>query len=111
MDILENYRELVRNILLKYAGYKPSNGNIEPGVIFDLERDRYELMHVGWDGQQRIHGSVVHIDIIDSKIWIQHDGTNIAIAEELVELGVPAEDIILGFHPPNVRQYTDFGVA
>lgn len=73
--------------------------------------DRYELMHVGWDNQRRVHGSVIHIDIIDGKIWIQHDGTNISIAEELVDLGVPAKDIILGFHPANVRQYTDFGVA
>ncbi|WP_460206989.1 element excision factor XisI family protein [Scytonema sp. NUACC21] len=68
-------------------------------------------MHVGWDGQRRVHGSVVHIDIIQGKIWIQHDGTNRPVAEELLEAGVPREDIILGFHPPQVRHYTDFGVA
>ncbi len=111
MDTLERYRELVRNIILKYSQYKPSHGEIEPEAIIDLERDRYELMHVGWDRQRRVHGSVIHLDIIEGKIWIQHDGTNISVAEELVELGVPPEDIILGFHPPNVRQYTDFGVA
>lgn len=80
-------------------------------MILDLERDRYELMNVGWDNQRRVHGSVIHIDIIDGKIWIQHDATNICVAEELVGLGVPPQDIILGFHPPHVRQYTDFGVA
>jgi len=62
-------------------------------------------------GQRRIHGCVVHIDIIQGKIWIQHDGTNRPVAEELLEAGVPSSDIILGFHPPQVRQYTDFGVA
>lgn len=111
MDTLERYRDLVHQIILKYAEYKPSHGDIEPEAIIDSERDRYELMHVGWDNQRRVHGSVIHIDIIDGKIWIQHDGTNISIAEELVDLGVPAKDIILGFHPANVRQYTDFGVA
>jgi len=111
MDTLEHYRELVRNLILKYGQYKPSHGEIEPEVILDLERDRYQLMNVGWDNQRRVHGSVIHIDIIEGKIWIQHDGTNISVAEELVELGVPPQDIILGFHPPYVRQYTDFGVA
>ena len=110
MDTLEWYRKLVHQIILKYAQYKPSNGEIEPEAIIDTERDRYELMHVGWDEQRRVHGSVIHIDIIDGKIWIQYDGTNISIAEELVELGVPSQDIILGFHPSYVRQYTDFGV-
>ncbi|MDB9517808.1 element excision factor XisI family protein [Roseofilum reptotaenium CS-1145] len=81
MDTLRNYHELVRNLLLKYGQYKPSNGEIEPEVILDLERDRYELMHVGWDNQRRVHGSVIHIDIIEGKIWIQHDGTNISVKD------------------------------
>ncbi len=70
-----------------------------------------EVMHVGWDGPRRIHGSVVHIDIINGKIWIQYDGTSRPVAEALLEAGVPHEDIILGFHPAELRQYTDFGVA
>ena len=42
-----------------------------------LNRSRhYEVMHVGWDGPRRIHGSVVHIDIVDDKVWIQYDGTS-----------------------------------
>lgn len=69
------------------------------------------MLHVGWDGQRRVHGSVIHIDIIQGKIWIQHDGTNRPVAEELLAAGVPREDIILGFYPPQVRQYTDFCVA
>ncbi|MGK7925243.1 MAG: element excision factor XisI family protein [Spirulina sp.] len=40
MDTLERYRELVRNIILKYSQYKPSHGEIESEAIIDLERDR-----------------------------------------------------------------------
>jgi XisI protein len=68
-------------------------------------------MHIGWDGVRRIHGCLIHIDIIKDKIWVQYDGTSTAIAEELLEMGVPREDIVLGFHPLKLRQYTDFAVS
>ncbi|MBD2012956.1 XisI protein [Microcoleus sp. FACHB-53] len=32
-------------------------------------------------------------------------------AEELVAMGVPKEDIVLGLHVPYKRQYTGYGVA
>lgn len=66
---------------------------------------------VGWDGAQRVHGSVVHIDIIDGKVWIQRDGTKHGIAEELVAAGIPRDHIVLAFHPPDLRQYTDYAGA
>jgi len=37
--------------------------------------------------------------------------TEIDIAEELVKMGVPKEDIILGLHPPYKRPCTDYEVA
>ena len=79
-------------------------------AIIDPEHDHYEVMQVGWDGVRRIHGSVIHLDIIDGKIWIQYDGTTRPVAEELLAAGVPREDIVLGFHPEDVRRMTDFAV-
>lgn len=57
-----------------------------------------------------IHGSVLHIDIRDGKVWIQYDGMEDSIAEELVEAGIPHEHIVLAFKPPEIRPYTDFAV-
>jgi hypothetical protein len=111
MDSVARYRALVKQVLQEHAQYRPSHGNIDNELIVDAERDHYELMHIGWDGPRRVHGAVIHIDIIDGKIWIQHDGTAPGVAEELVELGVPREAIVLGFHPEYVRQYTGFAVA
>jgi XisI protein len=65
---------------------------------------------VGWDGVRRVHGSVVHVDIIDGKVWVQYDGTSRPIAEELVAAGIPREDIVLAFHPAGVRRHTGFAV-
>ncbi len=111
MDRLERYREIVRRVIDEYASYKPSHGQIETEAIVDRDKDHYEVMHVGWDKARRVHGSVVHIDIIGGKVWIQYDGTTRPVAEELVAAGIPREDIVLAFHPREVRPLTDFAVA
>jgi hypothetical protein len=111
MDRLEGYREIVRRIIEEYARYKPSHGQIDTEAVVDPTRDHYEVLHVGWDDQRRIHGSVIHLDIIDGKVWIQYDGTNRPVADELLAAGIPREDIVLGFHPAEVRHYTDFAVG
>ena len=58
-----------------------------------------------------MYGVVLHVDIIDGKIWVQQDGTEAGIANQLVELGVPKQDIVLGFDPPMMRDLTDFAVG
>ncbi|MCC5650004.1 XisI protein [Nostoc sp. XA013] len=76
-------------------------------MVFDTERDRY-LLYVGWHDEERVYGCPIHISIKDDKIWIQRDFTEEGIANQLVELGVPTTDIVLGFRSPYVRQFTGF---
>lgn len=111
MDKLAQYREIVRKVILEYATHKPYHGQIHVEAIIDTERDHYQVVHVGWDGVRRIHGCTVHIDIIDDKVWIQYDGSSDPVAEALMEAGIPQEDIVLGFHPEDLRQYTGFAVS
>ncbi len=54
---------------------------------------------------------MIHIDIVDGKLWIQADNTDRAVASELVEAGVPKSDIVLAFRLPEVRKYTAYAVA
>ncbi|BDA73724.1 hypothetical protein RIVM261_039720 [Rivularia sp. IAM M-261] len=42
---------------------------------------------------------------------LQHDGTEEGIANRLVEMEVPKQDIILAFHEPYIRQFTEFGTS
>jgi XisI protein len=41
----------------------------------------------------------------------EKDTTEDGIATDLVREGVPREDIVLAFQPPEMRQYTDFAAA
>jgi len=111
MDKLEHYRQCIQTVLIRHGNYKPSCGEVENELIFDTLRDHYQLMRVGWDGLKRIYHSIMHFDIKDSKIWIQQNMTDIDVGEELVEMGVPKEDIVLGLHPAYKRPYTGYGVA
>jgi hypothetical protein len=111
MDKLTQYRQLVQQILHEYSEQKPSDGNIEVETIFDTERDHYQIVHVGWEGQDWVHSCIIHIDIKGGKIWLQWNGTEDDIAANLVATGVPKEDIVLGFQSPFMRQFTEYAVS
>ena len=48
--------------------------------------------------------------MINQKIWIQHDGTEEGIANELVNLGISHKQIVLAFKTIERRKITDFAV-
>jgi hypothetical protein len=110
MDKPEDYRRLVQDVIYEYGNHKSHFPEIETEFIFDTVRDHYQLMRVGWREKKRTHGCIVHIDIKDGKFWIQHDGTEIGLANELVEKGVPKEDIVLAFLSPSMRKHSEFTV-
>lgn len=111
MDKLNQYTTIIKNILQEDASLKPSHGDIEPLVVFDDEHHSYQLMYVGWERRRRVHGSIYHLRIRNDKIYIEEDTSNQPIAESLLAAGIPREDIVLAFHAPEKRQYTEFAVA
>ena len=64
-----------------------------------------------WDKSRHHHGCLIHVEIIDGKVWVQRDGTEDGVTDELVQAGIPKEEIVLDFHEPSVRPYTGFAVA
>lgn len=105
-----DYRDLVQKIL-KAHSTNHANNETEVQLIFDVEQDHYLVMLVGWHDQRREYDSLIHIDIKDNKIWIQSDGTEVGVAKELVEAGIPQPDIVLGFKSPFKRQFTEYAFS
>ncbi|ACK66663.1 XisI protein [Rippkaea orientalis PCC 8801] len=110
LEKIELYRQYIQKLLTEHSQVIWDK-RIQAQTIFDVKNDHYQLVYVGWKGAKRVYGVVLHLDIIDEKIWIQQDGTEVGIANKLVELGVPKKDIVLGFDPPMMRQYTEFSVG
>jgi len=108
MDPLDICRNIICQKLSDYAEIPYAYGEIKTMTVFDKDNDSYLLLTVGWQDDRRIHGCLIHIDIIGDKLWIQRDGTEYGIAEELADAGIPRENIVLGFHPSDVRKYTDY---
>lgn len=99
MDQVNTYCQIVREFLQDFAA-----GDPEAQIIFDAERDCYLVMHVGWRGEYRIYGCAMQLDIIDGKVWIQHNSTEVVIDQELIQRGIPKKDIVLGFRSPSIRE-------
>lgn len=110
---LTTYRELIQQTLTRYANLIEAQSDSDKAtyVVFDEERDHYILHTVGWKDKRRIWNTLVYVRIQDGKYWIEVDGLEEGIATDLIEADVPNEDIILAFHHPSMRPYTEFAVA
>jgi hypothetical protein len=99
MDRVNRYRQIVQEFLSEFA-QNDSNAQL----IFDQTHDRYLVLHNEWREDYRIYGCAIHLDIIEGQIWIQHNSTEIYLDQELINRGVLAQDIVLGFRSPSIRQ-------
>ena len=111
MDTLDNYREIVERVLTEYAVFLNTDDIAVCETVFDRRHDRYLIVEIGWEGFSRIYGTLLHIDIIDGKLWIQNDGTEDGVAGELIAAGIPKEKIVLAFRHLSLRQYGEFAAA
>jgi hypothetical protein len=113
MDKIKQYQTFIKEILTENAPI-PHDGydEFEAQVVMDYENQHFYLMRVGWKEFDRTHNCVIHLDIkTDGKIWVQQDNTEYGVANELVDKGVPKDEIVLAFQAPYRRIYSDFAVA
>ena len=111
METLTRYRELIQRVLEEYAAVPYANGEYERELVMDRENDRYLLLTLGWEGKRRVYYPVIHIDIRDGKLWIQHDATEEGVARDLIAAGVPKDQSVLAFYPLEARRHSEFAAA
>jgi hypothetical protein len=72
--------------------------------VFDRQFHRYQLLCQGWGaGEKRVFYPMIHIEIIDGKVWIQHNQSDFDIGEALCDRGIPKSQMVLGLYPPSLR--------
>lgn len=111
MDRLAHYRESIKAFLRKYADSMRNNSEVEVELIFDTENDHYLLLDIGWQRSRRIHDCIFHFDIKDGKIWLQENNTDLEVDEDLAEMGISKDEIVVGFHHPSMRKYSEYALS
>ncbi|MBO3462777.1 XisI protein [Aetokthonos hydrillicola Thurmond2011] len=117
MDKLKKYRSILKNLLSKY--YELSNTEITEArgvevsdrLAFDEERDQYLWFRFGWDNKKQIQHIIVYLCIKNGKIWVEEDSTNLCVVDDLLSAGIPQSDIVLSFHHPSKRGFTEFATT
>jgi len=113
MDLMNKYKEIVKEYIREIGNMVPSDEYSQTHIVLDETNGHYILFDIGWQNNLRIYLPFVHVDVKpDGKVWIQHDGTDLDIARELTQRGIPAASIVLGFKSPRMRSLIDdFAVA
>ena len=110
-DKLNNYRGIIEQTLTELAAYIPQDSASPHKTAFDRNSDSYGLVETGWADNQRVHQFIIHLEIINGKVWIQADHTDLNVTRELERAGIPKSNIVLGFQPPAVRRFTEYAAA
>ena len=92
-------REVVKQVIIRYAQLRPSHGNIRLDTVFDETQERYALMQVGWDRRRRVRGNLIYVTLQESKVYIEYDGMEHGITQDLIDGGIPESQIVLAFLP------------
>ncbi|MCA6523499.1 MAG: XisI protein [Pseudanabaena sp.] len=97
MDTIKSYQAVIKQVISEYAKLRPSHGNIHLEPIFDDVNSRYALMQFGWDRERRVRGNLIYVSIKDGKVLIEYDGIEGGITQDLIQRGIPEQDIVLAF--------------
>ena len=97
MDTTATDRNIVKRVIECYAKFVPSHGNIRLDTVFDDQQGRYALMQVGWDRGYRVRGNLIYITIQDGQVWVEYDGMEQGITQDLIQGGIDPERIVLKF--------------
>lgn len=113
MDPMARYRTLIKDFFIRYAELlsAPMSSSLEINLALDDERQQYFLVQSGWEGKRYVRHTLLHLFLRNNKIWIEEDLTEEGIAAWLLMQGVPTQDIVLAFQPPQMRPHTLFAVA
>jgi hypothetical protein len=111
MDKLETYRQIIKKVLIEYAAIPYKYGDMTSELIISKDKNRLFLITQGWENNTRVHGCILHLDIINNKIWVQRHGTEDGIVTDLAAAGIPKSDMVLAFHPQHLRKYTEYAVS
>ena len=108
---IDRYRRVLQETIERHAQMATEPPQPESFVICDTVHDHYLLMDVGWEANKRAHYIVIHLRLKDGKVHIEEDGIEYGIAYDLIDAGIPAEDIMVAVDNPQPRPLSELAAA
>jgi hypothetical protein len=114
MDTLDQYRNIIRTILTRYYDMTIAqqlsqvDSELSDRLAFDEQRDQYLWFRFGWDDKKLVQHIIMYLSIKNGKVWVEQDLTDLCVVDALLDAGISADNIVLGFHPPRKRILTEF---
>jgi len=109
---LKKYEQIIIETLQEYAAMFNKQGDgLQAKVIIDQTGGHYQLLNSGWRNGDYQFYILFRFDIINDKVWVQENRTDILIAQELSERGIPKSDIVLGLQLPELRGELGYAVG
>jgi hypothetical protein len=111
MANIEQSRAIVKALVKQYGEFFAQDKTVDTEIIMDEQRDHYQVLQVGWEEEKRVYGCLLHLDIKNGKVWIQHNRTEFEVGEELAKLGLAKNEMVVGFHAPAIRPFTEYATS
>ncbi|MEM9887869.1 MAG: element excision factor XisI family protein [Bacteroidota bacterium] len=112
MDRIEVYKEVLKEELEDRATVINSDfPDVRMHLIHNESLTDFILIRFGWHEHSYRHHVVFHFQIIDDKIWLHQNNTDVPIGEILAEKGISKSDIVIGFIGELERGLEGYGVA
>jgi hypothetical protein len=113
MEKIEKYQIAIMDLIHNMATDVSTSEEDHEEIITDTQNKHFFLQWLGFNEENRfIDKPLLHFHIKpDGKIWILANLTDEDVAQELINRSVAHEDLVIGFHPRNLRRHTGYAEA
>ena len=104
------YRSIIIDVLQDVVA-RSQAGSVRTVSVFDEASNQYQVLNIGWDESgKRIFQPMIHLELLNGKIWIQENLTDLDIAKVFLEYDIEKSDIVLSLHSPGLRQFSEYAI-
>lgn len=109
---IDSYASIIKQCLDEFATRMNGGRSVDYELITDDVHHHYQVIRTGWSKDVFDYNVVLHFQIKSTgKVWLLVNNTDLLVTDDLIEMGIPKSDIVIGFLPEFMRPYSGFAVA
>lgn len=109
---IEQYSTIIIDWLSEYADNVNRQYPDTYDVVVDRKHHHYQVVGTYWKDDVFKLTIIFYLQIKpNGKVWLLVNNTDLLVFDELMERGIPKTDLVIGFLPESLRQYSGYAVA